>query len=148
MSCFLFGRERRSFSLVLKVSRTSRAYDTNAQVRCNNNARVVGLTSLASIQTSPRVHTLAYAWTQAKELARQSGIEQTTLSPHSLGISKKTMTRIPGARLCVMLQFECRERVIHNSRLTALERRFNPLAGTVVYFHEQSVQCYMDAVQL
>lgn len=45
------------FSLVLKVSHTSRAYDTNAQVRCNNNPRVVGLTSLASIQTSPRVHT-------------------------------------------------------------------------------------------
>jgi len=47
-----------------------------------------------------------------------------------------------------MLPFKCREKVIHNSRLTSLKSRFNPFAGAIVCFLGQSVQCYIDAVQL
>lgn len=50
-------------------------------------------------------------------------------------IPKKTMTRAyPPPRDCTWrCSFECRERVIHDSRLTSLEGRFSPFASTPLH---------------
>lgn len=61
----------------------------------------------------------------AKELAAHDKAESSGMEPpHSLSIRdipKKTMTRIPYARLYVTPQFKCHERVIHNSQLIPLK---------------------------